>query len=186
LKLTFVVAVRHLRTLLHVVLTNSEARKLLSDFSVIGRDLLSKTAGKAAEMLAPDEERLRRADETAPNDQFITEGGRPAGPGETPVLEARIPGTDKTIKRHPDDEHAQIRNEDGTHRPLPDLRDEGKQRIRELQEQGRSTGEEAQDQARQHAEDIRTSDAPGDEAEAKKNGFRGKMREMRVRVFRLA
>lgn len=162
-----------MRTLLHVVLTNSEARKLLSDFSVIGRDLLSKSASKAADMLAPDEEKLRRADETAPNDQFITEGGRPAGPGETPVLEARLPGTDKTVTQHPDDTQPQIRTEDGTHRPLPDFREEGKQRVRDFRE-------ETQGQARQHVEDIRTSDAPAEEAEMKKSGFREKMREMRV------
>jgi hypothetical protein len=36
-------------------------------------------------------------DRAAPADQFHTEGGRTIGPNEgTPVLEARIPGTDKT------------------------------------------------------------------------------------------
>ncbi|KAG6848115.1 hypothetical protein H0H93_003252, partial [Arthromyces matolae] len=34
-------AIRHLRTLFSLVLTNSEVRKLLSDFSIIGRDVLS-------------------------------------------------------------------------------------------------------------------------------------------------
>jgi hypothetical protein len=39
-------AVRHLRTILSLVLTNSEVRKLLSDFSLIGRDLLTRGASK--------------------------------------------------------------------------------------------------------------------------------------------
>jgi hypothetical protein len=54
-----IIAVKHLRTLLTLVLTNSEARKLLSDFSLIGRDLLAKGASKAATNIAPDQERLR-------------------------------------------------------------------------------------------------------------------------------
>lgn len=86
-------AVRHLRTLLSLILTNSEVRKLLSDFSLIGRDLLAKTAAKAAENIAPDQDALARVDQTAPQDEFITEGGRTAAPNETPVLEARLPGT---------------------------------------------------------------------------------------------
>ncbi len=95
-------------TLLRVVLTTSEACKLLSDFSVVGRDL-SKSTVKAAKLIALDQEKLRRADESAPNDQFITEGGRPAGPGETPALEACILGTETTDKSHPADDHAQVR-----------------------------------------------------------------------------
>ncbi|KAF8965936.1 hypothetical protein BDZ97DRAFT_1756944 [Flammula alnicola] len=68
--------VKHLCTLLNFILSNSEVRKLLSDFSLIGGDLLAKGAAKAA--------------------TFITESGHVAGPNETPVLEARLPGTDKT------------------------------------------------------------------------------------------
>src|ERR1700689_5150194 len=59
-KLTFSAskAVQHLRTLLNLILTNSEARKLLSDFGLIGRDLLARSATKVAEALRPDEEQL--------------------------------------------------------------------------------------------------------------------------------
>lgn len=78
-------AVSHLRTLLSLILTNAEVRKLLSDFSVIGRDLFARGAMKAAEQARPNEERLRTVDDTAPNDTFHTEGGRTAGPDETPV-----------------------------------------------------------------------------------------------------
>jgi len=78
-------AVTHLRTLLSLILTNAEVRKLLSDFSVIGRDLLARGAGKIAETARPDQDRLNQVDHSAPNDRFVTEGGRHAGPDETPV-----------------------------------------------------------------------------------------------------
>ena len=78
-------AVQHLRTLLSLVFTNAEMRKLLSDFGVIGRDLLARGAEKVAEQARPSEDALRRIDETAPEHTFITEGGRKAGPDETPV-----------------------------------------------------------------------------------------------------
>ncbi|KAJ3741466.1 hypothetical protein DFH05DRAFT_345392 [Lentinula detonsa] len=56
-------AAHSVRTLLHLLLTNSEARKLLSDFSVVGRDLLARGLGKASEGLRPDEDQLRLVDE---------------------------------------------------------------------------------------------------------------------------
>ena len=78
-------AVRHLRTLLSLVFTNAEVRKLVGDFGVIGRDLLARGAEKVAEQARPDEEALRRVDQPAPDHTFYTEGGRKAGPNETPV-----------------------------------------------------------------------------------------------------
>lgn len=151
-------------------MTNSEARKLLSDFSVIGRDLLSKTAAKAAEAMAPEEEALRRVDESAPSDQFITEGGRPTDTSETPVLQGQIPGTNATVSRHPEDDQTRIRTED-TERGLGT---EAKTRARETAEEGKA-------EVRQHAEDIRSSEAPAQEAKAKKSGLMGRMKEATVR-----
>ena len=83
-------AVQHLRTLLSLVLTNAEVRKLLTDFSVIGRDILARTASKVADKARPEEERLRQVDESAPRDQFVSEGGRLVGPDETPVSHHQI------------------------------------------------------------------------------------------------
>jgi hypothetical protein len=94
-------AVRHLRTILSLVLTNSEVRKLLSDFSLIARDLLARGASNAADSLRPDPEALAHVDETAPQDQFVTEGGRKVGPTETPVPEAKMPGMSHTVAQHP-------------------------------------------------------------------------------------
>ncbi len=59
-------AVQHLRTLLSLVFTNAEVRKLFSDFSVIGRDLVARAAEKVAEQARPNEAELRRIDEPAP------------------------------------------------------------------------------------------------------------------------
>lgn len=59
---------------------------------------------------------MARVDDSAPNDQFITEGGRRAGPNETPVLEARVPGTDHVVQQHPHNElgtGAQLKTSDG-------------------------------------------------------------------------
>lgn len=78
-------AVQHLRTLLSLVITNAEVRKLLSDFSVIGRDILARTASKVADKARPDEDSLRRIDDSAPPDQFVSERGRFVGSDETPV-----------------------------------------------------------------------------------------------------
>jgi hypothetical protein len=85
-------------------LTNSEVRKLLSDFSLIGRDLLALGLSKVAEGIRPHPEALARVNDTSPQDQFITEGGRPVGPNETPELEGRIPGTETSVTQHPKDD----------------------------------------------------------------------------------
>ncbi|KAJ7084656.1 hypothetical protein B0H15DRAFT_888282 [Mycena belliarum] len=63
-------AAHHLRTLLSIVLTNGEMRKLLTDAGTVGRDLLSKGAAKAAEAVAPHPDQLQRADDPAPQDHF--------------------------------------------------------------------------------------------------------------------
>ena len=110
-------AVVHLKTLLTLVLTNAEARKLLGDLAIIGRDLFARGAVKAAEMSRPDQETLARVDDPAPADQFHTAGGRTvdASSGETPVLEANIAG--RTVQQHP---HDSIGSGAKIHGPGPD------------------------------------------------------------------
>ncbi|KAG6890844.1 hypothetical protein C0992_012483 [Termitomyces sp. T32_za158] len=114
-------AIRHLRTLLSLVLTNSEVRKLFSDFSLIGRDLLSTSLQKASSHIGPTREELAHVNEPGPDNQFITEGGRPVGQGETPVMEARVPGTETKIKEGGGE--ARVRSEDGGERGLGDVRE---------------------------------------------------------------
>lgn len=59
-----------------------------------------RTASCSAAFLSTSEEKLRNVDQSASNDQFITKGGRVAGPGETPILDVKIPGISKNIKVH--------------------------------------------------------------------------------------
>jgi hypothetical protein len=57
--LVSIIDLKHLPTIPSLVLTNSEALKLLSAFSLTGRDLLAKDAFKAPTNLAPHQERRR-------------------------------------------------------------------------------------------------------------------------------
>ncbi|KAK0200612.1 hypothetical protein DFS33DRAFT_1387828 [Desarmillaria ectypa] len=70
------IATRHVRTLVNLVLTNSEFRKLIKDFSVVGRDL-------AAKVIAPSADQLKKVDEGAPEGHFVPDEER---------LETRLPG----------------------------------------------------------------------------------------------
>ncbi|KAH9474282.1 hypothetical protein JR316_0013445 [Psilocybe cubensis] len=139
-------AVKHLRTLLTLILSNSEVRKLLGDFSVIGRDLLARAASNASQAIAPPREALERVDETAPNDQFITEGGRVAAPGETPVLKTEMPGGVKIRADPHDDAHGGARVHTSDHpegKPVGEVYDQAQS----FKEQARSGAMDAASQA---------------------------------------
>src|SRR5260370_41788541 len=82
-------AARHLRTLGDLIATNSEVRKILSDFSVIGRDILARTASHAAERVRPEQDALTKVDRPAPSDQFEAAGSTQAGPNGTPEGQVR-------------------------------------------------------------------------------------------------
>ena len=176
------IAVRHLRTLLSLILTNSEVRKLLQDFSTIGRDLLAKTAAKAAETIAPSNEALENVDQSAPNDQFVTEKGRNVGPGETPVLEARVPGTGHTIVQHPKEDEAIVRTEEGRERPIGEVKAEGIDRYQQYRAQGVTAGNQVLGESQSHARDLQNAES-SEEVEAKKQGMMDRVRQMRVSCF---
>ncbi|KAF8508553.1 hypothetical protein JB92DRAFT_2792778 [Gautieria morchelliformis] len=57
-------AAHHLRTLLTLLVTNAEARKLLADLQVVGRDLLARSA----DFIRPSDEELGRVDQDAPRE----------------------------------------------------------------------------------------------------------------------
>ncbi|KAG8770836.1 hypothetical protein FRC12_004021 [Ceratobasidium sp. 428] len=94
-------AVKHLRTLLTLFATNSEARKLLSDFGLIGRDLFARGAAKAAENARPSAEQLAHVDDAAPSDQWKSADGKIVGPNETPTLQVKNPVGGGDIQHHP-------------------------------------------------------------------------------------
>ena len=58
----------------------------MSDFSIIGRDLLSKGTHKIADAIAPKEDELAHVDEAGPQDKFVSEGDA------APVLDDKVPG----------------------------------------------------------------------------------------------
>ncbi|BGP18009.1 hypothetical protein JCM10213_005048 [Rhodosporidiobolus nylandii] len=76
-------AVEHLRTLGKLIFTNSEARKLLKDVGLLGRDVAADAAVKAAEVARPDEEQLRQVDEPAPSNQWVGPNGEKRGAHES-------------------------------------------------------------------------------------------------------
>ncbi|KAF8639373.1 hypothetical protein AX17_001529 [Amanita inopinata Kibby_2008] len=171
-------AIRHLRTLLHLVLTNSEVRKLLADFSVIGRDILSMGLHKAADTVAPEEEALRRTDHKAHQDQFVSEGGRPVGRGETPVLDVQVPGTGARVKQHPKKEDTVIQDAEGRERPAEELRKAGEQKVDEAKTEARLQGEGMKESVRDQTQETRDTDSP-EVAEKKRQGLVGKMKGAR-------
>lgn len=81
--LTKVIALEHLRTIFTLIATNQEIRKLLSDSKVIGQDLFADAASKAANVARPNEEKLAKVDEPAP-EGWKSSDGRVVGADETP------------------------------------------------------------------------------------------------------
>jgi hypothetical protein len=147
----------------------------------------------------------RPVDRAAPHDQFHTEGGRLAGPNETPVLEGRIPGTDKTVRQHPHDEfgsvptnaaelrdavrdpsgalgaNATVVHEDGSTQRGADAMAEGRDRGTAA---AQDVAGQAADRAQRDAQDVQnqTNGPPEteEEKEAGKRTLKDKMRGYRV------
>lgn len=160
-------AAYHLRTLLNLVMTNSEVRKLLSDFGFIGRELLAKAATKVAEGIRPTEDQLAGIDHAAPQDQFITTGGRPAGSQETPVLEARVPGTDHVVSHDPNQPNAEI-SANGQVGSAGQVYDEQRERLGGVKET-----------AQGHLNDVQGQIADQNaDPEVKKQGLKDKMKDL--------
>ncbi|TDL17822.1 hypothetical protein BD410DRAFT_793854 [Rickenella mellea] len=84
-------ALQHLRTLLQLLLTNSETRKLLSDFKLIGLDLFAETATSIAERTRPAPEALAKVDDPAPPQGW--DGSPSQVPGATTETNGTTPAT---------------------------------------------------------------------------------------------
>ncbi|SGY18964.1 BQ5605_C014g07520 [Microbotryum silenes-dioicae] len=72
-------AIEHLRTLAKLLFTNSEARKLLKDVGILGRDVAADAAAKASEVARPSERELQQIDETAPSKEWVGPNGEKRG-----------------------------------------------------------------------------------------------------------
>jgi len=102
-------AARHLRTLGNIIATNSEVRKILSDFSVIGRDILARTASHAAGRVRPEQDILTKVDRPAAPDQFEAAGSSQAGAKGTSGVEHE--GQARSAAQDADDSQERVHEE---------------------------------------------------------------------------
>lgn len=96
------IAAAHLRVLITLFITNSEFRKLLSDFGLIGRDVFATVATKAADGARPSQSDLDQVDQEAPSNQWVGADGKKHGQNDTPELQMRGPSGSQ-IKYNPKD-----------------------------------------------------------------------------------
>lgn len=139
-------AVRHLRTLLSLILTNSEVRKLLSDFSVIGRDLLAKAATRAAEAIRPGDEEVAHVDEPASGPEFVPKTG------ETPVLNVDIPRADVQVEQYSGADEPAVKTGQGEEA----IRSEGQQVVRSAREPPTEAGKRSAEPPQKTKESVET------------------------------
>ena len=114
-------------------------------------------------------------DRSAPDDEFITAGGRPVGPEETPVPDLSVPGTSKTLQQHPNENEARIVGADDTKKSVGEATQQVQGKYGESRDRAYQFGAEAVNKAQGYAD----TDSP-QEAEEKKMGMREKMRQMGV------
>lgn len=125
-----------------------------------------------SQKIAPTDEQLRNLDRSAPDDEFITAGGRPTEPGETPVPELSVPGTSKTLQQHPKENDPQVVHTAG---PKWSIGEAAQQAHEDLGDKAGHISTEAG----QKVQDYADTDS-SQEAEEKKMGMREKMRQMGV------
>ena len=113
-------------------------------------------------------------DRSAPDDQFITAGGRPSE-GETPVPELSVPGTRNTLRQHPNENGVRVVNADGTEKSVGEETQQVQGTYEELRDRAGQIGAEVGYKAQDYAD----TDSPQG-VEEKKMGMREKMRQMGV------
>lgn len=190
----FSTAAAHLRTLITLFATNSEARKLLSDLGLVSRDLFATAAERAANKARPDQRDLDQVDKEAPSGEWIGADGKRVGKDETPELQLKGPkGTEFRMNPKDDPANAKTVDQHGNERSAGDAYNEASSRANEAKDQARSQKEQAKgearsqydqeggkggikEQLRSHAEDIRQSDHPVDAARYKKEEARNQAR----------
>jgi hypothetical protein len=135
-----------------------------------------------ASVVGPSHEQLQNVDQSAPNDQFITKGGRPADPNETPVFGVGIPGTERHLEMHPKEDQARIVDPDGTQRPIGEVRDEALGQSEQAKDQALPSANQVTASAANQAQEVAEGDSPL-EVDEKKKGMMGRMRQIRVYCF---
>jgi len=144
-------AAAHLRVLITLFITNSEARKLLQDLGFVGRDIFATGAAKVADKARPDQSQLDQVDKEAPSGEWIGADGQKVGKNETPELHLKGPGGSE-IRYNPKDAPgaAQTTDTSGNTRSAGEVADMAK----EKKQQAQQAKEDAKSQAKDHAGDV--------------------------------
>ncbi|KAI9441014.1 hypothetical protein H4582DRAFT_2074783 [Lactarius indigo] len=156
-------AARHLRTLGNLVVTNREVRKILADFSVIGRQILARTATNVIDRVAPTQEALADVDRPAPPDQFETAGGKTVGPDETPVAELGAPAADGAARLDP-------------HSGVEVVHEEQVLDASQTADKAKGRAQEVADEANAIADEVAQ---PSTDTEAQKTGLKGRLQKLK-------
>ncbi|WVQ82003.1 hypothetical protein IAT38_004130 [Cryptococcus sp. DSM 104549] len=148
-------AAAHLRVLVTLFLTNSEARKLLNDFGIIGRDIFATAATKAADQARPTQEQLDTIDQEAPSHEWIGADGQRHGPNETPHVQVKGPNGTQVSYNPKDapnqatvvDHHGETRTAGEAYSAAQQAKADASAKAQDLKAQGK-------EQARAHGSDV--------------------------------
>ncbi|WWD18999.1 hypothetical protein CI109_103456 [Kwoniella shandongensis] len=144
-------AAAHLRVLITLFVTNSEARKLLNDFGIVGRDIFATGAAKAADKARPTQDQLDRVDQEAPSHQWIGADGKKLGPNDTPDVQVKGPdGSQVRYNPKDDPRDAKVVDTDGNARSAGQAYDEAQQKKAEAQNKKEELKNEARQEANAH------------------------------------
>ncbi|WWC90750.1 uncharacterized protein L201_005687 [Kwoniella dendrophila CBS 6074] len=171
-------AAAHLRVLITLFLTNSEARKLLSDFGIIGRDIFATGAAKVADKARPNQEQLDSVDQEAPSKEWIGADGKRLGPNDTPELQVKGPdGSQVRYNPKDDPRSAKVVDTDGNARPAGQVYDQAQQAKNEAQNRKEEAKADAKGSAREHAHDLNNARNPNASLREQKDQVLGRANE---------
>lgn len=181
-------AATHLRTLITLFATNSEARKLLSDFGFVARDMFATGAAKAADKARPPQDKMDQVDKPAPSGEWVSADGKRVGRDETPELQVKGPnGAEFRANPKDDPRDAMVRGTDGKERSAGQAANEASEKYNQAKSEGRSQANQAENEAQNrtggagnlkqqamhgamgHAKDVAHSDDPMGTAQRKKD-----------------
>lgn len=150
--------------------------------------------------MRPGEEELARVDEAAPQDEFVTKGERKVGPGETPVLEAKVPATDTVVAHDPRVDDVTVTTGDSSQKSGKQIVGEGRATVDNVKDNAKDKASQAQDIAQEKVNQARQQgcvvlpdpgrvlihlsssvegagpDTSSSETEGKKRGFKERIR----------
>ncbi|ORX38560.1 hypothetical protein BD324DRAFT_578011 [Kockovaella imperatae] len=162
-------AAAHLRVLITLFITNSEFRKLASDFGIIGRDVFATAASKVADTARPDQEQLDQVDQEAPSKQWVGPDGKKLGTQDTPELQLKNPAGDGEVRYNPKDapSDAKITGPDGqqmsageAYQKAQDAKEQAKSQAQDAANQASANKDSLLDQAKSHASDVASQRDP--------------------------